>query len=95
MADIIGLIEQLLTEHQQILKSIDTVEQITGDLDVALELEEVKEAVMPGRLGQKSRGLSELDDVGRGSFRLSPRLYPMYVAQPELSRHSSTRLLHA
>ena len=61
MADIIGLIEQLLTEHQQILKSIDTVEQITGDLDVALELEEVKEAVMPGRLGQKSRGLSELE----------------------------------
>ena len=63
IADIIALIEQLLKEHQQILKSISTVEQITNDLGVASQLEEVKESMMPGRLGQKRQDLPKLEKM--------------------------------
>ncbi len=61
--DIIALIEQLLKEHQQFLKSISTVEQITNDLGVAFQLEEVKTSMMPGRLGQKRQDLPELGEM--------------------------------
>jgi len=69
MEDIIGLIEQLLAEHRQVLEGINTVEQITGDLGVALKLEDIKETMMPGRLGPEGRRLPELEEA-LAAFRL-------------------------
>ncbi len=46
MEDILSLIEQCLLEREQILRNFN-------DFEVASQLEELKESVMPGRLGER------------------------------------------
>jgi hypothetical protein len=55
----LALIEQVLEEHKTIFERLD---QVANDAEALHNIEEAKEAFMPGRFDQK-RGLEKLKDV--------------------------------
>ena len=62
MEETIALIDQIIEEHKTILQRVQTLEQVTNDVEAIFEIDKAKEAFMPGRLEQK-QGLEKLQKL--------------------------------
>ena len=58
----VALIEEIIEEHKTIMQGVQNLEQIAGDAEAIVSLEEAKEAFMPGRFGQEP-GLQKLQEA--------------------------------
>ena len=60
MEDILSLIDQTIKEHEQIMLSIQTSEDIANDVVAVLELERSLESFVPERLDDRRQSLHDL-----------------------------------
>lgn len=56
-----ALIEKIIEEHKQIIRGVQTWEQVANDATALLEIEKAKENFMPGRFDQ-IEGLKKLEE---------------------------------
>jgi len=62
MQEIVTLIDKLIDEHKVIAKDFQSLDQVANDAGALVELEEAKEAFMPGRFDQ-TQGLQKLQEL--------------------------------
>jgi len=62
MKKALGLLDQLIEEHKQILQEAQTAEQVASDAVAIIELEKAKEDFVPRRFGDQKLGLKNLQE---------------------------------
>lgn len=63
MIEDVALIDQIIEEHELILRRVRTLEGATSDLAAMLDLERVKEDFVPGRFGDRGGDLQSWQEA--------------------------------